>query len=175
MVILNTEFTINRVYTINSIKNIMEQVMENYFEDEILVNKIENKKKLFKNIVKEKIDFIKSSHFWYLNSYEGNCVHIFKKGKKASYMCQRKIRTNLDGEKKDYLCCTHSKIHIPKKKNTKIKHFKDKSLDKHINNNIILKHNNKVIFKKKKNLKKKKKVYCNGIINFKDIIDKLLL
>jgi hypothetical protein len=33
-------------------------------------------------------------------------------------MCHKKIKTNLEGEKPDFLCVIHSKKHIPKKRIT---------------------------------------------------------
>lgn len=45
MVILNIDFTIDRLYTISSIKNLMKQIMEKYFEDEIIAKHIDEKKK----------------------------------------------------------------------------------------------------------------------------------
>src|SRR5215216_6435356 len=95
--------------------------MENYFEEEIYAENIENKKKIMGNIIKEKTNDIKSNHFWYVNSSSNICTHIHKRGKKEGFMCHRKINTNLNGHKPDYLCCIHSKNHIPKKKIKKVK------------------------------------------------------
>jgi hypothetical protein len=171
MAILNIDFTINRTYTIKSIKNIMEQVMENYFDDEKLVIKIENKKKLFNNIIKEKIEFIKSASFWYLNGSNNKCTHIYKKGKNEGFMCQKTIRTNLDGQKQDFLCCTHSKKHTPKKRKLKTNISNDKSFY-NLNNKI----NNIKYYKDKKKYIKIIKIYiCNsGIMDLSNVLKQIL-
>lgn len=114
MVILNNEILMCKNTLTKSIKNIMQSVMEKYFDEECYY---ENKKKIMQNIIKEKIDKVKDNHFWYENSSENVCTFIHKRGKKDGYMCHKKINTNLAGQKKDYLCCTHSKLHIPKKRN----------------------------------------------------------
>jgi hypothetical protein len=88
-----------------SIKNIMQEVMNEYFNDEVLENKID-----------EKMNFVKSNNFWYINSSEKVCTFIHKRGKKEGYMCHRKINTNIGDVKPDFLCSIHSKLHIPKKK-----------------------------------------------------------
>lgn len=46
--------------------------------------------------------------------------------KKEGYMCHKKIKTNIEGGKQDFLCCTHSKLHIPKKRKKKISTFTEK-------------------------------------------------
>jgi hypothetical protein len=46
MVLLNTDVLVCKLSMINSIKNIMQHVMENYFDKEMLMEKIEDKKKL---------------------------------------------------------------------------------------------------------------------------------
>ena len=43
------------------------------------------------------------------------CTHRFKRGKRKGEFCTKKTRTKLDGKKPDYLCCKHSKRHIPEK------------------------------------------------------------
>jgi hypothetical protein len=103
-----------------SIKNIIHEVMENYIDNEMLVVKIEKKKALMNDIINEKLKEIKSNNFWYVNSSPNVCTFIYKRGKKEGFMCHRKINTNLNGEKPDYLYSTHSKKHNPKKRNKKI-------------------------------------------------------
>jgi hypothetical protein len=56
-------------------------------------------------------------------------------------MCQKKIRTNIVDNNPDYLCCSHSKIHIPKKrsfiKESLIQYHNEKSfINKYINKKI---------------------------------------
>lgn len=172
MVILNIDFTINRLYTINSIKNLMEQIMEKYFEDEIIAKHIKGKKEIFNNIIKEKMEIVKSNHFWYLNSSNNNCTHIFKKGKKEGYMCQKKIRTNLNGQKQDYLCCKHSKKHIPTKKSNK---KNNKYINSEFNKEKFVNNNNRKIKKKIKRKRNNKIFICNGgLMNFNEIFKKIL-
>jgi hypothetical protein len=81
-------------------------------------------------------------------------------------MCCKKIRTNLDGEKPDYLCSTHSKKHIPKKR-----------IKKNSCSNTTIK-NNLCDYKKiKKNRKKKSKkiILCNaGSLNLGMVLSKIL-
>lgn len=84
---------------------------------------------------------------------ENYCVHKFTKGKKEGYYCSKKINTNLEsGESKDFLCCKHSKKHIPKKK---IKHQPSANNDniiddEKIKNNIIDNKIDKNIYKRNK-------------------------
>jgi hypothetical protein len=177
MVILNIDVSINKNTMINSIKNIMKKVMEEYFENESLTK---NKNKLVENIIKTNIDKIKDKYFWYLNSSENTCIHIYKRGKNEGFMCQKKIKTNLVDNKSDYLCCKHSKKHIPKKRKEKTNpahkcvtyNVKDKSLNKIkiINNKKDLKN-----ICKKKNKKNKKILICNsGILDIGKLIGSLL-
>jgi hypothetical protein len=58
--------------------------------------------------------------FVYLNMNENHCTHKYRKGTKDGHFCGRKINTNLIDNKKDYLCCSHSKKHIPKKRKEKL-------------------------------------------------------
>jgi hypothetical protein len=175
------DISINKNTMITSIKNLMEKVMEEYFYNEMLVKEIGNKKELMSNIIKEKINKTKTNYFWYINASENTCTHIYKKGKNEGFMCQKKIKTNLVDDKADYLCCRHSKKHIPKKRKEKtiMSHIcatnsvKDKSLNKikFINNN---KKDTKKIYKKK-NKNNKKIFICNsGIIEIGRIIGLLL-
>jgi hypothetical protein len=165
MVLLNTDILVCKSYIQKSIKNIMLEVMEKYFEDEMLVEKINGKKEIMKNIIKEKMNETKTNHFWYVNSSDNVCTFIHKRGKKNGYMCHKKIKTNLEGQKPDYLCCVHSKKHKPKKRVEKI--------SKH---NVIIKescYKRKKI--QKKRIKSKKIIICNsGTLNLADIFKNLL-
>ena len=55
MVILNTENLICKNTMIKSIENIMNEVIEKYFDDEIICKTKEKKQKLIESIMKEKI------------------------------------------------------------------------------------------------------------------------
>ena len=153
MVILNTEILICKNTMIKSIENIMNEVIEKYFDDEIICKTKEKKQKLMESIMKEKIKKTETKNFWYLNSSQNVCTHIFSKGKKEGYMCHRKIRTNIGNNKSDYLCSQHSKLHKPIKRERKIKNS---------------------VRKEKKRKIKKTYICNNGILNFCDIINKLI-
>ena len=114
MVILNTEILICKTSMIKSIENIMNEVIENYFDDEIICKTKEKKQKLMESIMKEKIKKTKTKYFWYLNSSKNIWTHIFSKGKKEGYMCHKKITEN--GDKKKFVCTKHNPNHTPKKK-----------------------------------------------------------
>jgi hypothetical protein len=120
MVILSKEILVCKLSIQKSIRNIMLEVMPEYFDKEILVEKTENKKKVMESIIRNKVNDTKSDNFWYINSSDKICTFKHKRGNNEGYMCCKKIRTNLDGEKPDYLCSTHSKEHIPKKRIKKI-------------------------------------------------------
>lgn len=180
MVLLNEEFLVDKVSIINNIKGIMEEVMVNYFYDEIIIKDIYKKKVLFNNIIKDKLEYVKSNNFWYLNTSRTICTHIFKKGKSEGYMCHKKIRTNLEGQKEDYLCSTHSKKHVPKKRLKKSVKNITKSIENSFSNihkkdycNKLYKDKNKIIKKKEK--KRYKKIFiCNsGKLNFSNIFNLL--
>lgn len=178
MVILNIDISINKNTMINSIKNLMKKVMEEYFENESLTK---NKKKLIENIIKENVNKVRDKHFWYSNSSENVCTYIFKRGKNEGFMCQKKIKTNLIDNKPDYLCCKHSNKHIPKKRKEKtiITHVcVTNSVKDKLSNKIKIINNNKKDFKniyKKKNKKNKKIFICNsGIIDIGKLIGSLL-
>ena len=89
MVIFNKEILVCKITMINSIKNIMEQVTEKYFEDEILCKNNENKKKLMKNIIKEKSKEIKTNLFGILIVVL-MYVHLFMKEVKMKGICATK-------------------------------------------------------------------------------------
>lgn len=128
MVVLNSEILVNKNKMIGSIRDIMEQVLHKYFDEEMLVDNVEKKRKILQEVINEKLCRIKDKHFWHINCSEKVCTHFFKRGKKEGYMCHKKIKTNIEGDKKDFLCCTHSKLHIPKtckKKNYKTYRKKD--------------------------------------------------
>ena len=150
-----------------SIRDIMNKVMEKYFEDEVLCKTKEKKQKMMKTIIKEKIEKTNTIHFWYLNSSSNVCTYIYKRGKKEGYMCHRKIRTNIGNNKPDYLCAQHSKLHITKKRE------KPKQ--------EIIENIDKIVYKRRKDIKKikkrkTKKIYiCSSrTLNFADIVNKIM-
>lgn len=166
MVVLNSEILVNKNKMIGSIRDIMEQVLHKYFDEEMLVDNVEKKRKILQEVINEKLCRIKDKHFWHINCSEEVCTHFFKRGKKEGYMCHKKIKTNIEGDKKDFLCCTHSKLHIPKTCKKKI----TKPIEKKI-------HDVKKIIKiREKVEKKRRKIYiCNsGNLNLSKILSELL-
>lgn len=179
MVCMNESITFKKLELKKNLKKEFTKMVKLEFDmilNEKIIEKINNK------INKKTNELFESDHFIYINMDDNICTHKFKKGKKEGYFCCKKIRTNLEGQKEDYLCVTHSKKHIPKKKNIK-KYINSTTKNKiNIFNSDILKNKDHDIYfkhiKNKKIMKKKrlnKKIICNGIINFKDIINKLLL
>ena len=63
MVILNKEILVCKSTMVKSIKNIMNQVMEKYFDDEILCQTKEKKQKMMEGIIKEKMTKTQSDFF----------------------------------------------------------------------------------------------------------------
>lgn len=177
MVILNTEILMCKNSLTKSIKKIMEEVMDEYFQDEIYFENLYTKKKIMENIIKQKVNNVKSNNFWYLNSSKNVCTYIHKRGKKEGYMCHKKIRTNLNGQKEDFLCSSHSKKHTPNKR-------KNKFIDFHIDNNFEINNKNKTKYlciskiknKVKKTKNRKKRIYLGNcfVLDFQKIIGKLV-
>ncbi|KAI7855790.1 hypothetical protein BDC45DRAFT_77086 [Circinella umbellata] len=153
---------------VRSIRDIMNEVMEKYFEDEVLCKTKEKKQKMMGTIIKEKIEKTNTTHFWHLNSSSNVCTYVHKRGKKEGYICHKKIRTNILDGKPDYLCSTHSKKHIPKKRTKK---EQKKKLPCVINNKICFK---KDIKKRKKRKMKPIYICSDGILNFTDVINKIM-
>lgn len=130
---------------------------ELYYIDEKEID--ENRKiKLKNNIIKKVKNKINSDYFIYRIMDDNYCTFKHKRGKNDGKFCNKKINTNLEmGYKKDYLCCTHSKNHIPKKRKlikvpevSEIKNtiepvkidIKEIILDKSRNNNNNIIHDN---------------------------------
>ena len=115
MAIMNTEILVCKKAIVHSIKDIMNEAMEKYFEDEVLCKTKEKRQKMIKE-KKEKTN-TNTKHFQYLNSSSNNCTYIHKRGKNEGYMCHKKITKN--GDKKKFICIKHNPNHIPKKKREK--------------------------------------------------------
>lgn len=126
MVCLNENISFN----INSLKK--ELILEmkklisfsfNTLLEEEKVNLSNNEKVTF---LEEKIEnkvtsLFHNDNFIYLTMNNKHCSFKHQRGNNEGYFCSKKIRTNLEGQKKDYLCCLHSKKHIPKKRKEKKK------------------------------------------------------
>jgi hypothetical protein len=164
MVLLNIDIFVNQKSMINSIKELIKNALEYYIDNESLTK---NKKKLMESIIKKNIGKTQENYFWYLNSGENVCTHVYKRGKNEGYMCQKKIKTNLIDDKADFLCCLHSKKHIPKKR---VK--KEKIVTEMVTINRI---DLKKVYKNKKNKSIRKVFICSsGNINLGKCIASLL-
>lgn len=118
MTCLNNKLQIN----IKQLKKIfieeIDYIIDNelYYIDDKKID--ENRKiKLKNNIIKEIKNKFNSDNFICRIMDDNYCIFKHKRGKNDGNFCTKKINTNLEkGIKKDYLCCTHSKKHIPKKR-----------------------------------------------------------
>lgn len=132
--------------------------------------------------IKSKInECFNSDCFIYRSMDNKYCTHKFRRGKQDGYFCCKKINTNLNNEKEDYLCVKHSKKHIPKKRIDKNKENVKDIVISNIKSNDEFKmiYNNKKdikkIFKKKKKNKNKIHFICNfGVLNISKILTRLL-
>lgn len=86
MVLLNIDIFVNQKSMINSIKELIKNALEYYIDNESLTK---NKKKLMESIIKKNIGKTQEDYFWYLNSGENVCTHVYKRGKKDGYICQK--------------------------------------------------------------------------------------
>lgn len=150
----------------NKLIDILDDKLDYYIETSTVIKK-NDKKRLFNNIVKEVKNIISSDHFLYLIMDNNYCTHKYRKGKNEGKYCAKKIRSN--NPKKVYLCCSHDKEHVPKKKNISVDNTH--SPMELINNNID--DNNKIKNKIEiKNDPKKKNIntnYNNNQLNNKVI------
>ena len=87
MTLLNTEFLINRNSMKHSIKQLMKEVMVEYFDKELLVEKIEKKTKNDGQYYRKKVEATKTTYFLYLNTSKNVCTYIHKRGKNVGHMC----------------------------------------------------------------------------------------
>lgn len=113
----------------NIIKN------ELYYIDEINENK---KDRIKDNIIKEMKNQFNSDLFIKRMMNDNHCIFKHKTGKNDGKICCKRITKN--GDKSNYVCTTHNKDHIPKKKikiNDNDGNIKnDKSIELIINNKI---------------------------------------
>lgn len=142
------------------IKCFVKDALEFYLDIEKIekIEKIQNSIEKVQNSIEKNVkNLFSNDHFVYLNMNNGVCSHKFKKGKKEGYFCNKKINTNLEGEKEDYLCCKHSKRHIPKKRVKKEEFLEEMKTVTRIKNKAVtkIKKDIKKIYKKKKKLIKK--------------------
>lgn len=111
------------VVDFHKMKSVFVQELENIINNEFYyIDVVTNEKKYkIKNIiVKDFKNKINENNIIEKIIPDNHCIHKYKRGNKEGNYCCNKIRTNLyKNDKKDYLCCKHSKKHIPKKRNTK--------------------------------------------------------
>lgn len=183
MVCLNKKLPIN----ILQMKKELFSTLNDIIDDNMDFIDDAKKEKIKNNIINDFKNEINKDFFLYKIIDEDYCTFKHKRGKNDGIYCCKKIKTNLDiNQKKDYLCCTHSKLHIPKKREIKnMKNMKNKtnltnlpdSKDIKIPNDTITKNiykNNKVnkiyLYSKKNknkfnnmktNMKTNAKVYSN--------------
>lgn len=176
MVCLNNSLLFEKIKLKNNLEKEINRGIKLEFQLDIEKNEI-----LFSRIkkyIKDKLENLFSfNYFLYDNMDESVCTHMFKKGKKEGYFCHKKIRTNINGEPKDFLCTRHSKKHIPKKrinynnflKMTEISSKNNIHEDIHGDIHKINKNNKKIL---KKKIKRNKKVFiCNsGLLIFEKIL-----
>lgn len=114
MVALNEFLPINHIQLRDNLSNDLDTFMQNeldmYINQQIITRIKEKMKYRMKSL-------FSNDHFLYLSMNNEFCTHKFKKGKRDGMFCGKRIRTNLPyGSKPDYLCCKHSKQHIPRKR-----------------------------------------------------------
>lgn len=201
MVCLNYKLQINlrqmKTELIKEIDSIIDH--ELYYIDDKKLD--ENRKnKLKNNIIRKIKKTIDTDNFIYRIMDDEHCTYKYIRGKKEAMYCGKKINTNLIDNKKDYLCCSHSKKHIPKKRDKKdtpktklinisnntiptkqsielIDKNKDKSLGENKNNIISIEKsinliNNNYI---ENNIKKQKKQKINYICQKNNIYKNYIL
>lgn len=113
MVCLNENISFN----VKSLRNKLTLEMKSFIDDYDHLLKDEKYVLSLKNKIEKKIkDLFLDNYFIYLTMNEDICSFKHKRGKNEGFICSKLIKTNIEDNKKDYLCCTHSKKHIPKKR-----------------------------------------------------------
>lgn len=145
--------------------------LESEIKSELTMIIINNMKSL---ITKKINNLFSSDHFIYLNMDDNICTYKHKRGKNDGKFCCKKITKK--GNKDKYVCRIHNKEHKPEKR---LVSRKDNVQKVHNDLNHISIHNMKINKNRKYNntnkIKKRKKIIVNGIINFKEIINMLLV
>lgn len=113
MVCLNKNISFN----VKSLRNKLTLEMKSFIDDYDHLLKDEKYVLSLKNNIEKKIkELFWDNHFIYLTMNNDMCSFKHKRGKNEGFICSKLIKTNIEDNKKDYLCCTHSKKHIPKKR-----------------------------------------------------------
>lgn len=91
---------VNKYILFNYIDNIMEEVIDHYFNNSILIKNSDHRKLYLKqNITKELNNNKDSNYLWYI----------------TDYICYKKLCQILQMINK-IACCKHCKLHVPKKR-----------------------------------------------------------
>lgn len=186
MVFLNKYITIDKLkMKKNLIKNVVDNINRKYYLYNIPgLEKIDFKIKeetsmKIKNDVNEIIkntikNLFENDNFIYINMKDDLCTYKHKKGKNEGYICCKRITKN--GNKEKYVCTIHNKKYISKKRNKSNNSIfkKDVNISFKYDINSTFKNKNK-IYKNKFKRNNNKIFICNsGVIDFKNIIKKLL-
>lgn len=155
MVVLNDFLPINilslKTHISNKFIDILDDKLDYYIETSTVIKK-DDKKRLFNDILKEIKNLFSSDYFLYLIMDSNYCTHKYKRGKNEGKYCAKKIRSS--NPKKVYLCCSHDKDHVPKKKmistDNKPQPAESELINKKINK--LNNNNNKNKLEKKKNI-----------------------
>lgn len=165
MVYLNEKVFVNiKSLELNILKIVEDKVQnELYYVDNITDEK---KERIKNNILKEVKIEIKRDLFLYRIMADDRCTYKHRHGKNEGYFCHNNITKN--GDHKKYLCRTHNRNHIPKKKEKHNISNKNMSISKSIklidiNKNKILSSWSKNNFEN--NYSKKVKSLNNNINN----------
>lgn len=119
MTCFNEKLPINlkqmKTVLLSELENIINNQLDYVFEEnDKKVKKIENTTKC---IIKELKDKLNTDLFIQRMIHNDHCIYKHTRGKKDGNICCNKITTN--GDSKKWLCRTHNKNHIPKKRKYK--------------------------------------------------------
>lgn len=186
MVFLNNFIPINlkqmEEVMVEELKNIIEN--ELYLLDIVFPNlkevlkineNVYNKKlnKIKNNMLKKFKESLKIDHNIYRIMDNNYCSFKHKRGNKEGHFCCKKIRTNIIDGKEDFLCCTHSPKHVPKKRIKKSNNTTSNCITENVLNikekNKISKSAENINIDKYEDIHEKRKIKDNIIINSKNI------
>lgn len=121
----------------NQMKKVFISKLDEIIEDELYYIdgiKDEKKNRIKNNIIKEMKKKFESDNFIYLILHDDHCTFKHTRGQNDGKFCCKKITEN--GDKKNYLCRTHNKNHIPQKRITNNKINSDKYVDNNKDNSL---------------------------------------
>lgn len=173
MVCLNETISFEKIILRDQLINKLNESLRLNFELDLNKNIIDKIINNNKNKIKE---LFENDYFIYKTMNRNICSHKYKKGKNEGYFCCKTITKK--GNKEKYVCRMHNPDYKPeKRKNKGLKNSKnckifENNKKNEVRQNRTFKNNKNKIIKRKKHIKKK--IIIHGIINFKDIINKLL-